>query len=113
MTIEEQKERAELVRAMEKVCRHINDEDIIEGWLMTGVADGSVDDDTPWEDIYSEYCEDDRTFKDIMASFCRTMRRMVLDPEIEKPDRKLGNIMLYSDTVSSEADPRFYKREEA
>ena len=30
MTIEEQKERAELVRAMEKVCRHINDEDIID-----------------------------------------------------------------------------------
>ena len=42
-------ERAELVLAMEKIARCINNEDIFMGWLMAGVADGDITDKTTKE----------------------------------------------------------------
>ena len=35
-------ERVKFVKAMEYICRSINDETIFDAWLMNGVADGDI-----------------------------------------------------------------------
>lgn len=68
-------ERTKMVKAMEFIARQINDEEVFEGWLMNGVADGdieygnlTVDED----DDLSCYLDDD-SFADLMACFLRRM----------------------------------------
>lgn len=96
------KERKQLVLAMETVVRAINEEDVMMGWLMCGVADGDLNDDSTWEDVDDFYVEDDKNFADIMSCFVRTMRRMVdSDEEFEEEDRRKGNGYLYCDRVVS------------
>ena len=66
-------ERGKQVLAMEQIMRTINDEDVFEGWLACGVADGDIDADTqPMDEVLDWYCEDDN-FADLMGCFCRTM----------------------------------------
>lgn len=65
--------RAELVRAMETVARSVNDEDVFEAWLISGVADGDIDEDTTDEDL-EYYCED-KTFADLMERFLDLMMK--------------------------------------
>ncbi len=67
------KERVEMVRAMEYICRQINDEDVFEGWLMCGVADGDIDEATTNEEIIELGYTDDTTFVDLMDCFLRRM----------------------------------------
>lgn len=67
------KERAELVRAMETIARNLNDEEIIYSWLLCGVADGDIDEETTDEDL-EWYCEDDN-LADLMNVFMRCMAR--------------------------------------
>jgi len=67
------KERATVVRAMETIARCINDEDVFEGWLMGGVADGDINEETTDDDL-EWYCED-YNFADLMACFLRRMCR--------------------------------------
>lgn len=67
------KRRAEAVRAMETLARCINDEDIFESWLMVGVADGDIDENTTDEEL-EWYCED-KPFAELMGLFLRLMRR--------------------------------------
>ena len=78
-TAEERKrnlrERAEMVRAMETVCRNLNDEDILMSWLMCGVADGDITSNTTDEEIQEEYCTDGENFADLMDCFLRCMKR--------------------------------------
>lgn len=95
------KERKQLVLAMETVTRAINDEEILEGWLMCGVADGDLDSDSTWEDVDDFYVENDVRFADLMSCFVRTMRRMVDDDEFDEEERKKGNGYLYCDKVVS------------
>ena len=63
--------RAELVRAMETVARSVNDEDVFYRWLLCGVANGDIDEDTTDEDL-EYYCED-KTFSDLMERFLDLM----------------------------------------
>lgn len=63
--------RAKLVRAMETIARCVNDEDIFYRWLLCGVADGDIDNDTTDEDL-EYYCED-KTFADLMERFLDLM----------------------------------------
>lgn len=65
------KTRAEVVRAMDLLARCINNEDDFMPWLMCGVADGDINEDTTDEDLES-YCEDD-TFAEIMGEFLKVM----------------------------------------
>jgi hypothetical protein len=58
------KNRAELVKAMKLIATSINDEDIIDSWLMFGVADGDTD--------YESYVEDE-TFVSVIDCFMRCM----------------------------------------
>ena len=63
--------RLEIVRAMDMLARSINDEDIVEAWLINGVADGDIESDTQDEDL--EFYADDETFGELMAEFTRLM----------------------------------------
>lgn len=65
-------ERCKAVRAMDFLARSVNNEDILYGkWLMGGVADGDIDEDTTDEDL--DYYIEDENFSDIMACFLRCM----------------------------------------
>ena len=63
--------RAKVVRAMETIARCVNDEEVFYRWLLCGVADGDIDDDTTDEDL-EYYCED-KTFADLMERFLDLM----------------------------------------
>ena len=71
----DRQERGKMILAMEQVMRSINDEEIFESWLVTGVADGDIDENTsPTDEVLDYYCEDEN-FADLMGLFCRIMRR--------------------------------------
>lgn len=73
-TLRNLEERARMVKAMEFICRQINDEEVFEGWLMNGVADGDINDGTTISEIIDMgYCDDD-TFVDLMDCFLRRMK---------------------------------------
>lgn len=63
--------RAKVVRAMETIARCVNDEDVFYRWLLCGVADGDIDENTTDEDL-EYYCED-KTFADLMERFLDLM----------------------------------------
>ena len=67
-------ERAKMVLAMEFIARQINDEDVLDDWLMCGIADGDI----PYGSIdiadVDEYYLDDDTFNDLMSCFLRRMK---------------------------------------
>ena len=66
-------ERAKMIACMEFICRQINDEDVFEGWLMCGVADGDIEyGNLDYNSVPEEYLEPD-TFSDIMSCFLRRM----------------------------------------
>lgn len=66
--------RAEMIKAMDILVQHINEERFINDWLMLGVADGDISYDTEWEDVDEVYYEDDETFADLMGLFLALMR---------------------------------------
>jgi hypothetical protein len=72
-------ERAKLVKAMEFIARQVNDEEVFDGWLMNGVADGDIESgdlEATNEDAENlEYYIRDKDFADIMAVFLRVMAR--------------------------------------
>lgn len=68
------KRRAEVVKAMELLVRSVNDEELIEPWLMCGVADGDIDDNTTDEDLEC-YVDDNENFASLMGLFLRIMSR--------------------------------------
>ena len=72
------KARARMVRAMDEIATSLNDEDLCEWWLMTGVADGDIKEDTTDEDLACYY-EDDAKFADLMNDFIRIMHRATVD----------------------------------
>lgn len=82
------KARYEMVRAMETIARAVNDEDVFEGWLMCGVADGDIDETTTDDEL--EYYIEDGTFSELMGTFLRVMSRA----------KKSGG--LYADGIVSE-----------
>lgn len=72
------KVRARMVRAMDEIITSLNDEDVLESWLMCGVADGDIKEDTTDEDLACYY-EDDAKFADLMNLFVCIMRRATDD----------------------------------
>lgn len=81
-------ERIKMVRAMETIARSINDEEVFEGWLMCGVADGDIDESTTDEEL-SFYIEDEN-YSELMQTFLNVMSRA----------KRSGG--LYSDDVLSD-----------
>ena len=70
-------ERIKMIKAMEYIARQINDEDVFDGWLMCGVADGDIRygdlDGSDQEELLSWYYSEDCDFADIMDTFLRKM----------------------------------------
>jgi hypothetical protein len=65
--------RKKMVLAMEYIARQINDEDVFEGWLMCGVADGDIKyGSLDVDEVDEGYIEDDN-FRDLMECFLRKM----------------------------------------
>lgn len=74
-TKQEEIRRAQLVMAMETICRSINDEEVFMSWLMCGVADEDIDiDTTSLQKIIDMGYTDDGTFVDLMDCFLRRMK---------------------------------------
>ena len=71
------KARAEMVRAMDLLVRSVNDESYVDPWLVVGVADGDITENTTDEDL-ENYCEDD-DFVDLMTLFLKIMIRAGFD----------------------------------
>lgn len=82
-------ERADMIRAMDKIARSINDENVLETWLVRGVIDGDIDEKTTSEELIW-YCED-AEFADVMDTFLHVMSKAY----------KSGG--LYFDNIVSEA----------
>lgn len=66
------KKRAEVVRAMDTLCRAINDDEVFMSWLTIGVADGDITSETTDEDL-EDYCEDEE-FAELMLHFLFCMK---------------------------------------
>ena len=74
-------ERIKMVKAMEFICRHMNDENEFATWLTVGVADGDIDDGDLTvkpedEDDLEYYYSDDVDFADLMDTFLYLMKRV-------------------------------------
>lgn len=66
--------RAKMVVCMEYIARAINNEDVFDGWLLEGVADGDIKDGSlDLGEVDSFYLENDN-FKDLMSLFLELMR---------------------------------------
>lgn len=75
MTKLQREERKKMLLAMEYVCRQINDEDVLFGWLCGGVPDGDIEyGNFDTSQIYDDdYMMSDEGFRDIMDCFLRRM----------------------------------------
>ena len=74
-------DRIKMVKAMEFICRQINDEEVFDSWLTLGVADGDIEygDLNVSNNCYEEdeaywYAEDDETFAELMETFLTCMK---------------------------------------
>ena len=65
------------IRAMDYLARSINDEGIIESWLMGGVPDGDITSETTDEEILEMY--DETNLKWFIGCFLRCMKRAAKD----------------------------------
>ncbi|MBQ9663675.1 MAG: hypothetical protein IJV40_11045 [Oscillospiraceae bacterium] len=88
-------ERIKMIKAMEFICRNINDEEVFYTWLTDGVADGDIehgDLSITDDDIENlEYWYEEPAFADLMDTFLHCMAKA----------RKSGG--LYCDGVVSKA----------
>lgn len=86
-------ERVKMIKAMEFIARHINNEYLFQKWVIHGVADGDIEYgdltvDANGDEIARAYI-DDACFADIMSAFQHIMYQAY----------KSGG--LYCDNVSS------------
>lgn len=80
-----------MLKSMEFIMRHLNDERLIMAWLESGLPDGTAVED------YPEYI-DDITFADIMDTFVYIMG--IANEDIKTSDARRGT--LYCDGIRSE-----------
>lgn len=73
----DKKLRVDVVRAMETMARCVNNEEVFECWLMCGVADGDIEEDTTDEEL--EYYTEDSNFEELLSTFIRLMYRAYRD----------------------------------
>lgn len=71
-------ERIKMIKAMEYIARQVNDEEVFEIWLISGVADGDIEygdlSVNAEEAEYLDYYLDDKHFADLMNTFLRLMK---------------------------------------
>lgn len=71
LVVPERKERVAMVRAMELLARAVNNEDIFMSWLINGIADGDIKENTTDDEL--EYYTEDETFAELMNTFLAIM----------------------------------------
>lgn len=87
-------ERIKMIKAMEYIARQLNDEEILEGWLVAGVADGDIDygDLSAKDDGTLEYYAKEANFADLMDTFLWAMHKayksggLYCDNVVSKPE---------------------------
>lgn len=95
------KVRANMVIAMNRVIECLNDEDLLGVWLMNGVADGDISPNTTSDEV-DEYYLRDENFAELMALFMRMMRYALNDTDaFSQNDLDNGNELLYCDGIVS------------
>ena len=72
-------ERAKMIVCMEYIARQINNEDVLDTWLMCGVADGDIDYGNLDFSNVDDYYLDDKTFKNLMSTFLVCMESAFMD----------------------------------
>ena len=73
-------DRVKMVKAMEFICRQINNEDIAMRWLYAGVADGDIEyGDLEYDPDFDEYYIEKGEFADLMKLFLRLMKQTYND----------------------------------
>lgn len=73
-------ERLKMVKAMEFICRNINDENYIYAWMSLGVPDGDIEygdlsSDPEDMDKYAYLTDNDDSFADLMDTFLYVMKK--------------------------------------
>lgn len=66
-------ERKQMVLAMERLVRSVNDEDYIMPWLSCGIPDGDIEKYT--EDEVDDYFIEDEHFAELMGLFLKIMAK--------------------------------------
>lgn len=64
-----------MVKAMEYIVRNVNDETLLEPWLMCGVPDGDIEYGDLSDDYDDDYFTENSNFSELMGLFLRTMKR--------------------------------------
>lgn len=67
--------RIKMIKSMEYIVRNLNDESIMDSWLMVGVPDGDIEYGDLSDEYNDEYFMDSENFADLMALFLRLMKR--------------------------------------
>lgn len=74
-------ERMTMVKAMEFIARNLNDEELVEAWLIDGVADGDIQYGDvalrPRDEETLEYYIEDENFASLMDTFLHVMKAAV------------------------------------
>lgn len=70
--------RAKLIRSMEYLVRSLNDEELMEPWLMNGVADGDINGQET-DEYLAVYYENDKDFAELMQLFLELMSHAYID----------------------------------
>ena len=65
--------RKNVVLAMESLVRAVNNEELIDPWLMCGVPDGDIQQYT--QDEVDDYFVEDNNFAELMGLFLKIMSR--------------------------------------
>lgn len=65
--------RKDTILAMERLVRSINNEEIIESWLMCGIPDGDIRNYT--KDEVDDYFTEDENLKDLITLFLKLMTK--------------------------------------
>ena len=73
--------RAKRVIEMDRLARELlDDEELFEEWLIYGVADGDIDEETTWEDV-DDYYISDENYEELCSLFKRLIA-MQADEEV-------------------------------
>lgn len=83
--------RIKMIKAMEYIVRNLNDESLMDCWLMYGVPDGDIEyGDLSSDNYEDDYFLDDKNFANLMKYFLFLME-----------DAREGNSGLQCDGVVS------------
>ena len=85
------RDRIKMVRAMELIARSVNNERVFRSWLVTGVADGDINEETKDSDL-EDYTEDDEFAELIYQRLYQQVGRRLI---VQWQKRRLNSRLRY------------------